>query len=77
MGISRTNGIVFVNRWSGVRISHPAPPNQRVTVVSATDLFRNRGATRGTRINPGDKVAANKKYSQRFLLSMIPTVVQR
>jgi hypothetical protein len=60
-----------------VRFSHPAPTNQRVTVVSATDLFRNRGATGGTRINPSDKVAANKKYSPRFLLSMTPTVVQQ
>src|SRR6516165_6475924 len=39
----------FVNRWSGVQISHPAPTNQRVTVVSATDLFRRTAARPGAR----------------------------
>src|SRR5262249_40958796 len=74
------NGSVFnsfVNRWSGVQISHPAPTNQRVTVVSAIDLSRNRGTAGGTRVSSSDKVAANKTYSPRFLLSMTPTVVQQ
>src|SRR5262245_24772920 len=68
----------FVNRWSGVQISHPAP-----TIEELCGFFRdrsfpeNRGAPGGTRINSSDRVAANKKYSPRFLLSMTPTVVQQ
>src|SRR5262249_26270835 len=37
----------------------------------------NRGAAGGTRISSSDKVAANKTYSPRFLLSMTPTVVRQ
>ena len=44
---------------------------------SATNLSRNRGATGGAHINSSDKLAANKTYPPRFLLSKTPTVVQQ
>src|SRR5262245_7619577 len=39
----------FVNRWSGVQISHPAPTNQKLCWFSATDLFRRIAARPGAR----------------------------